>query len=594
MTRRAGISLRAIILSILVLVFSDRASSGARWGSYNPWTGECAGFPMEPCSGYEGGGSGAGGVNVVQCDSLAERALAEENFKRAGELFEEALSDSVEEGDKARQASCLKFLGLSAERKALAATSEVDKRNILSEAAKWYVELVRIEPENLAALQALLAIYEERGDTSFAQQIRSRIIDLQSADGRTDGGRNISSCTPQHDDAVSLVKGILVPHVSLYSSVAYSTGASDCRSFSLDPAPTWTFSGAFTASGNLFLVDTQKNRILSYKLPSLSLSKEISAFESLCCSTLVSPSTLMSAGNGYIVQHRSNLLSLQNDEGTTVWQFDVQAGARNSSGRVTSLTNWTLAGSFLIGFGDVIFSNGVYKSALFQVPLAAPDSFSVLEEIEIADPRREFYWGGFNFLTSINRKAYYLSMESLPAIYRVDPEGSGLDKKAVYTLPESYKRPGLLRATDGLSEFFGSVERAAMPTALFSSGEFLFLLMRRPADESTDWEVFKIDPASGALLSRRPLPIHPKHIAVISGATYWGFLEKGNVGEAEDRRLRQTVGSLLLIPRERIEGDGPLCAAEPFSIAKGRVYERDLQRANETTQLQASPSVIQE
>lgn len=237
---------------------------------------------------------------------------------------------------------------------------------------------------------------------------------------------------------------------------------------------------------------------------------------------------------------------------------------------MTSLVSWTVAGNHLVGFGDLLLPNGVYKSGLFEIPFADPSTYNIISSMTLADPRRVFYWGGFPYLASIGNEAYFLEMGPVPTVYKFKPGEDDKHMTLVYKLPNDLRHPGLPRASDSLSKFFHATEKAVMPIGLYSTDNFLFILARRPQGSSTIWELLKIDPKQGRLVSRRPLPIHPKHLLVIPGEQFWGFLAKGDISES-GHQIRQETGSLMLVPRQILESDMPFCSAPEF-IAKASVH----------------------
>ncbi len=570
----------SLTTSIVFVNYSYGMESEDPWGTMGAGL-HCTGAPRMPC---DDGGSG-GGVSVSrgpECNEVAEDALANREFEKAKTIFVETLDKAKQGKNSKLQAACLHFLGLASKQQALSATSDAARSAGLGAAIGWYKQLVDLEPSNMGALQALLSIYEEQGKKSLADHVRQLIKKIEASQ---------SSCLSSGQEP-KLASGSLIP--SSTSLVSVNGVATDiCSTYKLDPVPSWTFSGVLTADNSLFLVDTPKDMILRYEFPQRKRAAEITRFERFK-SPIVAPSTLRLMDKGYILEYGQNLLSLQNDENTTVWQFDVTAGARGSKGAVTSLNNWTVAGKYIFGFSDILFPNEVFKSGLFRAPLSDLGAFEVFPTLtfDLADPKTGFYLIGSPYLASIEERAYFLAMEDLPVIYGVDANVASRGPYPVYKFDEAYKRPGLLQSPNTAKVLEDSA-KSTMPVGLYAAEHFLYVVMRAVRNLAVDWEVFKIDPAQGKLLSRRVLPMHSKHLVVIQGSKFWGFLEKGDLDSTG--KFIQQIGNLWLIPAEKVEAEGsmPICPHRESVIESTAGYDNQSTDAD-TVQLHGVPLDIHE
>ena len=582
---RGRISL-GIAIALVAFFDSSYAMGQDHWGSMSMGTGlNCTGAPRTVCPDGEGSGGGGSIPSGPECNDAGEELLAQGDIAKAKDIFKETLAKAGRQDPKL-QAACLHFLGLASKQDGLRSTNAAGRKTAFEAAAYWYRQLVDIEPRNMEALQALLSIYEELGNKDLAEKTRHLIKNVEEKAGQ-------SSCLDARQP--KLAEGILLPSSMLLASRG-KVESDNCTTFKLDPAPRWTFSGILASDNTLFIADTLGNMILRYEFPQKSKPIEFRSFEHFK-TPIVAPSALKLMDRGYILQYGKSLLSLQNEDNTTIWQFDVTAGARSAEGSITSLDNWVIAGDYIFGFSDILFSDGVYKPGLFKAPLRDLGAFTAIPDLTFdqADPEAGFYLIGSSYLTAIGDRAFFLAMEDLPVVYEMDSHEAcrkPYPVHTVYKFAEPYKRPGLLQSPDTIKVLDASA-KSTMPIGLYSAGRFLYVIIRIVRTSAIDWEIFKIDPDQKVLISHRALPMHSKHLVVIQGSKFWGFLEKGDFDTTGG--VHQKIGELWLVPTERITADGniPICATLGAPV-KAEVYPINQSTETDTVQLQGVPLDIHE
>jgi len=337
--------------------------------------------------------------------------------------------------------------------------------------------------------------------------------------------------------------------------------------------PTWTWSGAWSASDQLVLADPVSHALFQYLVPS---GRTVEALPKSLAADLGStvPSRIQATGNGELV------VELANDRLVTfsksfrlMSRADVvtryNAKAANPGARIESLWGWTLAGGDLLGYGDVSFDGRQrWESGVFRLSLSNPQNLEVafstplaLEnpESEKPDTSRAFYRLGLPFLAALKDEkddtryvGYVLLMKDRLGIYRHEKGRPTLD--FVTALPRglevSPQLPDLKRKED-FPSVMRAVEQSTMPAGLWGWNGHLFLLSRAPAGTKTRWTLTKIDPRQGAVLGSIVLPTEANHLTVVPGPSWWAFVEKGPVLGFGN----QNIDSAVLVPSQALRGN---------------------------------------
>jgi hypothetical protein len=354
---------------------------------------------------------------------------------------------------------------------------------------------------------------------------------------------------------------LLVPVVLLHLGAAFAAPDAQqvvrCPRVPFSQPPTWTRSGAW-AGNRLILADSLANKILEYQIPGGRMVGTLPKALVIDFNH-AKPVQIQATGNGDFV------LELSNDQLVTfsrsfrvknkrevVSAFDEKAA--NPGTRIESLWGWTLAGSDLLGYGDISFyGRKRWESGVFRFPLSNPQDFDIVSSGE-RDSSRIFYRLDMPFLTSLeDGTGYALLMRDRLGIYRSEKGKPGLE--FVTAPPKGFEAsPNLpeFRRKEDLPSVMRAVEQSTMPAGLWGWEGHLYLLSRAPAPAGTRWTLTKIDPRPGAarFVGSVVLPTQANHLTVVPGPRWWALVEKGPVlGFGA-----QSIDGAVLIPSDALRG----------------------------------------
>lgn len=373
---------------------------------------------------------------------------------------------------------------------------------------------------------------------------------------------------------VALVPLLLAPLVLLHHGEAAAAPASSALNvvryerLKFSEPPRWTISGTWGDAGQLILADPVKKAVLQYLVP----SGQVQALPKAVAADLdhTAPARIQATRSGDLVVElandrlvtfgRSFQLKARRDVVTSYNQKSASRGAR-----VESLWGWTLAGSDLLGYGDLSFDGRQrWESGIFRLSMANPPDVDILfstplaqatPESETPDSSRLFYRLGLPFLTATeDGTGYVLVMKNPLGIYRLEAGKPDLD--FVAPLPKGLEvSPDLpdFKRKEDLPSVMRAIEQSTMPAGLWGWEGHLYLLSRAPAGARTRWTLTKIDPRPGAVrvLGSVVLPTQANHLTVVPGTKWWAFVEKGPVLGFGN----QVIDSAVLVPSQALRGN---------------------------------------
>jgi len=317
-------------------------------------------------------------------------------------------------------------------------------------------------------------------------------------------------------------------------------GNGKCYKAWLAEKPRWVASLlARQESPPLILVDPVQNKLLGYRqdgsseiLPTASIRDEM-GFLPTAVGRSDGGDILLELADGTVVQLNRNF-------GITRVILSLQA--RSSRGlRVGSLYQWKLAGNYMVAYGALLDERDNIIRGFFRIPITGSSQAPELL-MPLADS--DFYLVGNSYIATIGATAYYVAMEKSPAIFRVY---SGQNPERLLSFPEEFRlRPDFKTDMTGprsAAQHFSELEKFAVASGLYSQGEFLYLLTRRPNLGRTEWSLYKIDPLRDRVVSKVKLPTSANHLSVASSESKWFFIQKGPVQD----RQRQDIDSMIVI-----------------------------------------------
>jgi hypothetical protein len=307
----------------------------------------------------------------------------------------------------------------------------------------------------------------------------------------------------------------------------------------------WITAGAWAPNESLLLVDAGSGQLLRFSKSGL---KSIHMRESLLVSD-IKPTE-----KGFVLRLRDGrFVTLDRSGNLTGTIGDLTSHGLDWG--VKGIFNWTLAGDAIVGFGDMMGSNG-WQSGWFNLRLHDnPKSFNLLESVPLTDPSRRLYQLGNPYSASIGTEAYFLSL-ARRQLFVVSKTKNSF---AWYEIPlpmsaASYSLPKLpySGSVNEIVSTYRFLESTSIPAGLYSQGSNLYLLVRQPTNlvGQSEWKLIRLDPKSGRTLGEFLLPTRANHVLVIPGQESWAIVEKGPVRSL----AQQDVNGILFIPTSLING----------------------------------------
>lgn len=179
-----------------------------------------------------------------------------------------------------------------------------------------------------------------------------------------------------------------------------------------------------------------------------------------------------------------------------------------------------------------------------EIALSQPTLFFPLQD-------NRAYLLGHKNIASARGRLFFLAVEKEAAIYEATNP-----PRRVQAFPSEYRPtaplPGPTSRTDEAVAVYSALEEWTGPAGLYSDGDLLYLLTRRPDTPSgVRWELHPIDPDSGKLFAARALPTEAPHLLVVPGPQVWLVVEKGSVVSWGQQPIR----SVLRLRISELRGD---------------------------------------
>jgi hypothetical protein len=342
----------------------------------------------------------------------------------------------------------------------------------------------------------------------------------------------------------STLSSFLLLHLA--AALAAGTGATTaCRTVTLNPAPSWASSMAWSPNGGeLVIGDTLAGRLLRYEKDGRFLGAEgpqKTAFGEY------RPTRILTTRTGFLVQSRAYEWFEFDSQFKLLRHLDPGLPLR------FAMVDGVLSGDELFGFATFRKPNDTWSFGLQRVKLSPLQLIQTLEEIPLDSRAGILYTtllpevavaGGNPYALRFDEPSYLLNARTNR---RLKAFPKGFDRLPVFP---SISGPDATIPREKV------MERSTMPVALYGSGTYLFVLTRRPAsDGKTIWELHRVDPVKDVVTGSVVLPTSAPDLTLAPGSELWAILEKGTLTAPTTREMK----SLLLVPAAAIEkGNGKI------------------------------------
>ena len=129
-------------------------------------------------------GIGCAEVDRVRCNPSAQEMLDAGRFEAARQGFKSSLDEAQKAGDKDAAGACMFYLGLAAQREALASAPGEPRTDLLNQAIKWYTLAHNWKPLAPGAIINLARAYAETGRTGEADALLKEALGRVTEDER--------------------------------------------------------------------------------------------------------------------------------------------------------------------------------------------------------------------------------------------------------------------------------------------------------------------------------------------------------------------------------------------------------------------------
>lgn len=352
-----------------------------------------------------------------------------------------------------------------------------------------------------------------------------------------------------------------------------------CQRVSIEPAPLWTASAAWTpAEDRLLLIGPDSRSILVYKLDGrLERRVELDPLAEL---DYASPVRLEATGDGYLVGDKRQILWLDTSFGKRrLWKpFEHLEDAGVAGG---SLSDFTTVAGTVFAFADFVRESAAPPRApegtretdpyAHQVPGAdePPEGewFRGFVRIDLDEPEivtlhqfaleddeanAYYFYDRRPYLMDLGKRAYVLRYSDPPRVLSASAKSrrlrpffsveaaDGLDVSALYAW-----NGRLYLLASRREEPEGAADEPTEPKLLSDNRARARLLsMGRRLAAPKQRLLFEIDPKTGRVLGRFRLPTEAAQVKLLPGRSYWALIEESSAPNMDD----EDETRLLLLP----------------------------------------------
>lgn len=217
---------------------------------------------------------------------------------------------------------------------------------------------------------------------------------------------------------------------------------------------------------------------------------------------------------------------------------------------LTSAHEWAVGSDYLFTVGD--WSNARHDkwkgTGVFRLPLGG-DAFIRFHGGEVVSGRSlsvqqslplinitswGYYIVGYDYLATYGDRAYFLQMDEKSGVHLLEIDGDGAVKSLPNAVPAGYQTIEKINAKmsgprDAPARY-DQLEHMKMITGIYVAYGSLYLVARDPVPgQPPNWWLFEVDPETGSLERRAPLPTHAAHLTVVTTPDELLLVERGKV-----------------------------------------------------------------
>lgn len=340
-----------------------------------------------------------------------------------------------------------------------------------------------------------------------------------------------------------LVLAVFIGSASPWPAKSQADEVAACRALALNPVPESAVGAVWRTDGmELVVTDTAASRLIRYS----STGRFLGLVDQLGMEpyNISSPTDVHATPKGFVVRNQFYYW---------VW-FDhdfkpLKVEGPTGDERVAMVDEVLLSDGDLTGIGSIKKPGKPWLQGLVRVRPGPLRAVEIVEEMPFDTAEGSFHRVLYATVAAAGSSAYALRLANPPFIERVAP------RARLKAFPGGFSQLPTLPPLYGPSDAMAVekvMSQASIPTALYGSGRFLFLLTRQPADKGTAWKLHKIDPEKDRLVGSVTLPTTAFELVLAPGPEKWAILEKG----PSDGAGHQKVTNLLLVSKRWIEEDG--------------------------------------
>ncbi|MEM8931885.1 MAG: hypothetical protein AAGE94_11965 [Acidobacteriota bacterium] len=352
-----------------------------------------------------------------------------------------------------------------------------------------------------------------------------------------------------------LTAAVLALGVGLFTTGCASVGPvrDQCARIAVDPAPTWTAAASWTGRGDrLLLVDPGIRGLLAFDLDGRLIERVEDPDLAALDYTL--PIRVEPAGRSAVIGDRTGVHALRRRGVSTV--FDEVPGVDQ-----VFLGDWTLIddGDEWVGYADMTLDDETWRQGFVRVD--RDGSIERLLDFPIEAGGEFLSYHNYNqrpYVARLDDEVYVLRYTEPVSLSRV--VDGGLDEIWRAEDDDTLRYAAVIAWDDALYlvsrrkiETAVGVEEPTAPKPIAVGGQ-LQLQAMTAVQTTSRWELVRLDPDSGKITWRRPLPTERRPL-LAPGPHAWAMIEGGSRPTARDEDGEPTW--LTLVPTERFGAEAP-------------------------------------